>query len=158
MMTTMSSSVAIDGVAPRAGVLAAAAGSFVPDTGDRLRVYRTGQWGDLVDKPVSSLAVHKGQAGRISVESRDAWDSVDLGGPVVPAYVRGRVTGLDPSANGVVVALNGRIAAVCAVSPGGSRDFDFGALLPPSQLRQGKNSLRFFAMVADAGVTPLDGS
>lgn len=147
--------VRIDDVTSRAEMLRSTAGSFAPQRGDPLRLYRIGPWAGLVDRQVSELPRGSSGRGAVSVSSADAWTHVDLHAPVVPAYVRASVRGIDRSARAVVVALNGRVAAVSRVPAGSRSEFDLGALLPPSQLRAGDNSLRFYALDAAGRVSPL---
>jgi hypothetical protein len=145
----------VDRVTSRADMLRSTAGSFAPRRGDPLRLYRIGPWADLVDRQVTELPRGAPARGVVSISSARAWADVDLDAPVVPAYLRATVEGIDPSARAVVVALNGRVAAASRIPAKSRSDYDLAVLLPPSQLRSGDNSLRFYALDAAGRLSPL---
>ena len=77
-----------------------------------------------------------------TIQRRGAFQRVDLQAPVVPALMSGRVAGNIGEPAVIAVAVNGRVAAVTRLADGGS----FSALVPPTALRDGRNSVEILSV------------
>jgi hypothetical protein len=79
--------------------------------------------------------------------------TVDPEAPVLPSFVSGAADGLEPDAE-LAVAVNGRVEATTRVyrDGGGSR---YAALVPPSSLRAGVNTVAVLAVLPGGELRPL---
>jgi hypothetical protein len=71
----------------------------------------------------------------------------------LPAFVSGRADGLQPDAE-LAVAVNGRVQATTRVYRDGDRPV-YAALVPPSSLRDGANSVVALEVLPDGELRPL---
>ncbi len=101
----------------------------------------------LVGREVASLGpVPPANDVEIIVERREAFATINLGSPELPAQLFGRFAGADASAAShllLAVALNGRIVATTRAWPGGLR---WAAMLPPDRFRSGANDIDVFVV------------
>ena len=72
---------------------------------------------------------------------------------VLPSFVSGAADGLKPGAE-LAVAVNGRVEATTRVYRDDDRSV-YAALVPPSSLRDGANSVVALEVLADGGLRPL---
>jgi hypothetical protein len=81
--------------------------------------------------------------GKVSLQDPGQFDDVDLDVPLLPVWVSGTVTAL-PGGSDLAIVVNGRVAATTKVDR--SR---FGALVPPSALRDGENGVEVLEIDGD---------
>lgn len=108
------------------------------------RIYRVGPNQELVGKQVSSLPAGGASGAKVSLTDPGAYDDVDLEGPVLPVWVTGKVSGADSRLD-VAIAVNGVVRAVSntfQLATGG--DELIAALIPPSSLRDGRNTVEVY--------------
>jgi sulfatase-like protein len=118
------------------------------------RIYRVGPHQELVGKPVSSLPTGGSSDAKVSLTDPGAYDDVDLRGPVLPVWVTGKVSGADDRLD-VAIAVNGVVRAVSntfELATGG--DELIAALIPPSSLRNGRNTVEVYE-VSPSGTLAL---
>jgi hypothetical protein len=120
------------------------------------RIYRVGPNQQLIGKQASPLEGGD-SAAEFSLHDADAYDDVDPDGPVLPTWVTGEVSGgedLD-----VAIAVNGTIRAVSNTFELANRDGQLiAALIPPSALREGRNTIEVYEVTADGRLAPMGGS
>ena len=108
-------------------------------------VYALGPDTDLVGRAVDSLRPERLAGAEASFEDAGAFDSLDPAGPVVPAFVRARLTGPVSAGRRLAVAVNGVVRGV-------SRAFEstgqvrLGAMVPPTAFRRGDNEVEVYAI------------
>ena len=130
-------------------------GSFAASHDDPLRVYRVGPDSGWVGRSVSSLPTAPADPERsATLEDSDAWEDVDPAADQLPAYATGRLDDPSGTTTGVVIALNGVVAAVSPVSAG-SAPGQYAALLPPSLLRAGRNDIVLYGVGPDRRLSPI---
>ncbi len=109
--------------------------------GSDLRLYRWGEFGDLVGRPVSSFERGPTDGATTTIDDSEKFDSVDLSAKTVPSYVSGSVIGDGPEV--VVVTVNDVVGGWYDTSesegPDGARSFH--VLVPPSLLVDGQNKV-----------------
>ena len=91
---------------------------------------------------------------RVAVPSGGKHVTVDNANGVLPSFVSGRVEGLEPGTV-LAVAVNGRVQATTRAYRDGGRSV-FAALVPPSSLREGRNAVSVFEVLAGGELRPLD--
>jgi len=79
--------------------------------------------------------------------------TVDPGAPVLPSFVSGAADGLAPDAE-LAVAVNGRVEATTRVYRGGG-GARYAALVPPTSLRAGANTISVLAVLPGGELRPL---
>ena len=80
--------------------------------------------------------------------------TVDATSGVVPSFLSGRAGDLEPGTV-LAVAINGRVQATTRAYRDEGRSV-FAALVPPSSLREGRNAVSVFEVLAGGGLRPLD--
>ena len=131
------------------------------------RIYRVGPNQQLVGRPVSALDVIGASDAKVALTDPGAYDDVDTKGSALPIWVTGKVTGGDTPSGGtgdrdVAIAANGVVRAVSntfELANGG--DELVAALIPPSSLRDGRNSIEVYEVSGTAGaltLAPMGGS
>jgi hypothetical protein len=81
-----------------------------------------------------------------SVQFADRFGDVDPSSGVLPAHVRGRISGNLPAGTRLAFALNGQIVATGeSFKPVGRYKVEFAALLPPDGFKAGRNRLEVLA-------------
>jgi hypothetical protein len=144
----------------RKGFAAAMRGQASAATGDpQLRLYRIGDYGDLVGRRTTTLPV--GPRGpRASITDADLYQRVVRTAPRVPwLYVQGRVA-TPEAGRALAIAVNGMVAGVAQTTaePGNPDDTVFWGMLAPGAFRDGSNDLEVFLVDGPAGaprLTPL---
>ena len=108
-------------------------------------VYALGPDTDLVGRAVGSLRSEPLAGAEASFEDAGAFDSLDPGGAVVPAFVRARLTGPVSAGQRLAVTVNGVVRGVSRVfdSTGQVR---LGAMVPPTAFRRGDNEVQVYAI------------
>jgi len=108
-------------------------------------VYAMGADSDLFGRRVAALASGSPSGLRAELDHADAYDSVDPRAAAVPAFVDGTLRGPAAAGQRLAVAVNGVVQGVAKGydSGGGIR---FGALVPASAFRQGKNEVEIFVI------------
>ncbi len=122
------------------------------------RIYRVGPNQELVGKQVSSLPASGASGAKVSLTDPGAYDDVDLKGPVLPVWVTGRVSGADGQVD-VAIAVNGVVRAVSntfKLATGG--DELIAALIPPSSLRDGRNTVEVYEVTASGQLASMGGT
>jgi len=74
---------------------------------------------------------------------------------VLPAFVSGEVAGLKPETV-LAVAVNGRVEATTRVYRDGGRSV-YAALVPPSSLHEGPNTITVSSVLPGGELRPVDG-
>jgi hypothetical protein len=108
-------------------------------------VYAMGADSDLFGRPVAGLASGSPSGLRAELDHADAYDSVDPRAAVVPAFVEGTLSGSADAGQRIAVAVNGVVHGV-AKSYGSGGEIRFGALVPASAFRHGKNEVAIFVI------------
>jgi hypothetical protein len=106
---------------------------------------------DLLGVSVGDLDVEQGTDASASIRDLENYANVDMNGPSIPAWIRGVVTP-GPSDNGdmiVAVAVNGEIAAITRSFVNDDGAIEYGALIPPSALRNGNNGIQLIVVRGD---------
>jgi hypothetical protein len=148
-----------------------ASGPRVAPGDDELRLFRHGDFGDLVGQRVDELEVGDPVEQDVVLRETDDFRDVDPDAEQVPAYVSGEVRGEDELV--VAVALNGVVGGWGRTTPDGI-DFEeperladaasrqqFSVVLPPSLLRAGDNELSAYLVEGppeDVTLVPLRAS
>jgi hypothetical protein len=117
-----------------------------------LRVWRYGQWGDLVGEPVADLEVGEPIESSGSVDVPAGLRELHLDRPHLPIYVQGNLP--DLVNRDVLVTVNGAVAGWSRVAERSEARGDFGVLLPPPLLHDGENRVTVYVVdgAADAPV------
>jgi hypothetical protein len=122
------------------------------------RIYRVGPNRELVGEPVSSLPAGGASGATVSLTDPDAYDDVDLEGPVLPVWVTGKVSGGDGSLD-VAIAVNGVVRAVSNTFRLANGDEDLiAALIPPSSLRAGRNTVEIYEVTSSGQLASIGGT
>jgi hypothetical protein len=139
-------------LAERRLVLERATAWLGADTG----LWQLGPRSDLLGKPAPPVS-GAGSSGTASLYSADQWNNVKFGkGLKVPAFVAATLAGVN-GGRLIAISVNGRVAATC-------RSFLFkgdtwaGAVVPPSTLHRGRNSIGVYLIGAGGSLTPLGGN
>ncbi len=122
------------------------------------RIYRVGPNQELVGKSVSLLPASGASSAKVSLTDPGAYDDVDLEGPVLPVWVTGKVSGADERLD-VAIAVNGVVRAVSntfKLATGG--DELIAALIPPSSLRNGSNTVEVYEVTASGALASMGGT
>ncbi len=138
-------------LAERREVLQQNALRFGADSG----LFELGPRSDLLGKPAPPLS-GAGSSGTATLNQASQWQNVRFGKDLdVPAFVAATLDGVAPGSL-IAISVNGRVAAT-------SRSFLFqgedwaGAVVPPSTLRPGPNSIGVYLIGAGGSLTPLGG-
>jgi hypothetical protein len=99
---------------------------------------------DLVGRQVGSMRVLQDGGARVEIDAPSQFEDVDPDAPVLPIALSGRLRGV-PDEPRLAIALNGRIAIV-AESYEDRGEIVFSALVPPSALRAGPNTVAVFGL------------
>lgn len=119
------------------------------------RIFRIGSNQELLGRGVASLGPVSDSAAKVSLTDSDAYDDVDPEGPVLPIWVTGEVSGGEAGSD-VAIAVNGTIRAVSNTFQVATRDdVLIAALLPPSSLRGGRNTVEVFEVTGIPGALRL---
>jgi hypothetical protein len=119
-------------------------------------LFQLGPRADLLGRPAPPVS-GAGSSGTASLYSSTKWQNVKFGKDVeVPAFVAASLDGV-PQASEIAISVNGTVAATC-------RSFHFdgedwaGAVIPPSTLRPGQNSIGVYLIGPGGSLTPLGGT
>jgi hypothetical protein len=123
-------------------------------TGSFERVYRIGPNRDLLGKPVSTFQTTTSAKAHVDVNGASLLGNVDPASDLIPCYLTGTLTGVRGPLD-LAIALNGEIAAVTRTYSSLGQT-QFAAMVPPSALRAGANSLGMFAVHRANGRTALE--
>jgi hypothetical protein len=126
------------------------------------RIYRVGPNQELVGQRVSALDVTGASAAKVALTDPGAYDDVDVKGAALPTWVTGEVTGGAGDQRDVAIAVNGVVRAVSnTFELANGSDELIAALIPPSSLRDGANSVEVYEVDGGAGaltLAPMGGS
>jgi hypothetical protein len=120
------------------------------------RIYRVGPNQELVGREAASLGTPGVSSAKVALTDPGAYDDVDPDGPALPIWVTGEVSGGDGGRRDVAIAVNGVVRAVSntfALATGGSELV--AALVPPSSLRDGENTVEVFEVTGPPGAPAL---
>jgi hypothetical protein len=119
--------------------------------GEDSGLYAAGGDRDLIARPLSTLRVGRLSGAKVELDGGQDFQSVTPSGPVLPAFVSGRATGVEPGQK-LAIALNGRVAAVTTAFLE-EEGVGFTALLSPDVFRRGSNRVDVLA-VDGSGAEP----
>ncbi len=124
---------------------------YPPGSQDRL--YRSGEFGDLVGTPIDALGHLPAHSAQVVVDELSAFEDVDKRSQA-PALVNGRVLGAEDGAEPlwVAVVLDGRIAFVGRSFGWEGEAAVFTGVIPERLFEDGENTLRVFQVLG----TPED--
>jgi len=134
----------------------------------RLRQFGSGELGtlftgigpnrDLIGREVGSIARAAAGALRAAIVQDRLYANVRRRSGVVPAQIAGDVSGGEPGAErDLAVAVNGRIEAVGrSFHLDGDSTEHFAFMVPEESLREGRNAVEVFEVVAGERLRPLD--
>lgn len=122
------------------------------------RIYRVGPNRQLIGQRVADLDVGPPSAAKVALTDPGAYDDVDLDGAALPTWVTGTVSGADRKLD-VAIAVNGVVRAVSNTFRLANDDDDLiAALIPPSALRAGRNTVEVYAVSGSGALAPMDAS
>lgn len=122
------------------------------------RIYRVGPNQELVGKSVSSLPTGGDSDAKVSLTDPGAYDDVDLEGPVLPVWVTGKVSGADGRLD-VAISVNGVVRAVSnTFKLATDGDELIAAMIPPSSLRNGRNTVEVYEVTGNGDLALMGGS
>lgn len=104
------------------------------------RIYRIGPNQDLIGRPATSAGR---SSARASIADAGELAKVDTKSFLIPNWITGRVTGGEDKE--IAIAVNGTVRAVgntFKLATGGGELF--GAMIPPSALKQGRNEVKIY--------------
>lgn len=134
----------------RAELLANSVGvRYPPGSPDRL--YRSGEFADLVGVPIDSVDQLLVYPAQVVVDDLSLFDDVDTASGI-PALVNGHLPGAradDPDPGVVAVALNGRIAFVGSTFGWEDEVATFTGMIPERLFDDGENTIRVFAVLGE---------
>jgi hypothetical protein len=106
-------------------------------------LFRIGPNNDLVGRQVSSLPVSSGGSGlKGTINDAGAYKNLNPNAPVVPAHVKGRLSGGNPAGHQLALALNGEVVAVGESFKNlGTNKLNFAIMIPDTKLKRGDNEL-----------------
>ena len=113
---------------------------------------------ELLGTSVEEAATGAAAAGLgVELDTPGAFDAVDLTAEAIPAAIRGVVHGVEEGSRPltVAVAVNGTIGAVTRAELGDGTPGGFRAVIPPDLLRDGRNTVQFFAVGADGALSEI---
>lgn len=118
-------------------------------------LYRIGPHSELLGRLVSSLSVQPSRSAGVSLENQNLLQTVDTHSDLLPAWIQGDLTGVEPDED-LAVAVDGRVAAMTqSFSVGGQSKFD--AMVPEGSLHDGRNDVSVY-LVQGNGLELLRGS
>ncbi len=128
----------------------------LPGSGDPLRVYRRGRYGDLVGRRVSEFTLEPQGPEVTYLGNQGAFDNVALASRQVPwAYGEGYVNRLAEESQ-VALALNGTIANVATARMlNDEGDAFYMVMVPPSLMVEGKNELAVYIVTGSPNAPSL---
>ena len=119
------------------------------------RLYRIGPNQALIGR---SGAAGGRSAARASIVDAGELRNVDLESPTVPNWITGRVSGGGPGPRDIAIAVNGTVRAVgrtFRLATGGGELF--GAMVPESSLREGRNRVEVLEVTGGSGLRRMGG-
>jgi hypothetical protein len=124
------------------------------------RIYRVGPNQQLVGQQVSALDVAGAGDAKVALTDPGAYDDVDTEGAALPVWVTGKVSGGDGEKRDVAIAVNGVVRAVSnTFQLANSSEELIAALIPPSSLRDGRNSVEVYEVDGTGNaLAPMGGS
>ena len=123
-------------------------------TGGWNQIYLAGPRSDLVGKPLDSLNVGSAGQARVELDGRVVLANYDPDGQVSPAWVTGRVSGVD-SGTALAVAVNGSIAATTKVYKTSGGETRLAVFVPESSLAAGENEVDILVVGADDALSRI---
>jgi hypothetical protein len=119
------------------------------------RIYRVGPNQGLIGERVAPLA-NGDSSAKVALNDPGAYDDVDLDGPTLPTWVVGEVSGGAGERRDVAIAVNGVVRAVSNTFELANGDSELiAALIPPSALRRGENSVEVYEVAGAPGALRL---
>ena len=118
-------------------------------------LYALGPAPDLLGTPAPPLSVGLDSERTAGIEELGSYEDFDPEAEEIPALVSGTLEGVEAGTL-IAIAMNGRVAATTrAFSDEG--EVRYGAVVPPSSLRPGSNSIGIYEADGET-LTPLGGS
>jgi len=162
--------------ADEARVVPAAMPTHWPALEDKLRlfsaapgwdgVYALGPHPELIGRPLQEFELLAPIPAKLDLVDRYRFTSVDAGAQALPAYVQGEITRTRGSADGtertrlprkIAVAVNGTVRAVTLTHHRSPKKAVFSALIPPTALEDGRNSVEVFGVIDGSQLAPIRG-
>lgn len=126
------------------------------------RIYRVGPNQQLVGQQVSALDVTGASDAKVALTDPGAYDDVDTKGAALPTWVTGKVSGGNGEKRDVAIAVNGVVRAVSnTFQLANSSEELISALIPPSSLHDGSNSIEVYEVDGTGNaltLAPMGGS
>jgi Sulfatase len=120
------------------------------------RIYRVGPNQELVGREVAALGAAGESSAKVSLTDPGAYDDVDADGAAIPIWVTGEVSGGDGDRRDVAIAVDGVVRAVSNTFRLADGNAELvAALVPPSSLRDGENSVEVFEVTGSPGALRL---
>lgn len=110
--------------------------------------------GELLGTPAPSAPTPVPQL-TAAIENPELYGNVDRDRPTVPAMVSGVLAGEVRGRPAVAVAVNGEILSIALTDPPEAEGRRFRALVPPSSLRDGANTIEVFLVDDRTALTPV---
>ncbi len=106
-------------------------------------------YAELLGKPVAELEVTRSNNIGGAIRNKQAYSSIDLDGPVIPAWTSGSLRDI-PVDTAIAIIVNGRIAAVTKSTSKDDGGVTYGAIVPPDAFVDGRNTVELAIVSKDA--------
>jgi hypothetical protein len=126
------------------------------DESESIDVYRPGN-SPLVGVTIPELPISGVSAGAIQVDGLEQIVNIDIGSPIAPNHLTGRIHLDEPSATEleVVVAINGVVRVVGPIVAADTLGGRFSYFVPEDSFRDGQNTVAFFVIDEALGMQKL---
>jgi hypothetical protein len=111
--------------------------------------------GELLGRPVADLESGESSGWSARVDERERWDAVDFAAPI-PAHLRASIAGAPGEGSATIaVSVNGEVVAVASTYVNETDSHRLEAMLAPSSLREGENTLELWEVTGGEGARAL---
>lgn len=143
----------------RGGLVAHEAALFGSGDGDA-GLYKWGAHEDLIGRSPATLPQVSQDGAHLNLVEPEVYANVDPSGPLLPLLLAGVINGIGAD-QPLAIAVNGKIASVAQSYSSTRGKARILAMIPPSSLRPGANSILVYRVEAPAGkvaLQPLGGT
>jgi hypothetical protein len=98
---------------------------------------------------VSAFAIDAATGVTGNIRNKPAYTSVDLNGPVIPAWTSGRIQGVGNEPAIIAILVNDEIAALTRTTINENGDVEYGAIVPPDAFVEGRNDVELAVVTPD---------